>query len=73
LDLKKEPQPREVPMSREDKTQNGKRMTEMKPTGKKARKLSKKRDKVEKLQKVPEETSQKEKPQELSFVGISEQ
>jgi hypothetical protein len=25
LDMKKEPQPREVPMSREDKTQNGKK------------------------------------------------
>jgi hypothetical protein len=43
LDLKKEPQQREVTMSREDKTQNGKRMTEEVLTGKKARKLSKKR------------------------------
>jgi hypothetical protein len=73
LDLKKEPQQREVTMSREDKTQNGKRMTETKLTGKKARKLSKKREKIEKLQKVPEETSQKEKSQELSFAKISEQ
>jgi hypothetical protein len=39
-------------MSREDKTQNGKRMTETKLTGKKARKLSKKRAKIKKLQKV---------------------
>jgi hypothetical protein len=73
LDLKKEPQQHEVPMSREDKTQNGKRMTKTKLTGKKARKLIKKRAMIEKLQKVLEETLHKEKPQELSFVGISEQ
>jgi hypothetical protein len=73
LDMKKEPQLHEVPMLREDKIQNGKRMTEMKLTGKKDRKLSKKRAKIKKLQKVPEETSQKEKPQELSFARISEQ
>jgi hypothetical protein len=60
-------------MSREDKNQNGKRMTETKLTKKKARNLSKKRAKIEKLHKVPEETLQKEKSQELSFVGISEQ
>jgi hypothetical protein len=73
LDLKKESQHREVTMSREDKNQNGKRMIETKLTGKNARKLSKKRDKIEKLQKIPEETSQKEKSQELSFIGISKQ
>jgi hypothetical protein len=73
LDLKKEPKQREVTMSREDKNQNGKRMTETKLTGKKDRKLSKKRAKIRKLQKTPEETSQKEKSQESSFVGISEQ
>jgi hypothetical protein len=55
--LKKEPKQREVTMSREDKNQNGKRMTEMKLTGKKTRKLSKKRAKIKKLQKTPEETS----------------
>jgi hypothetical protein len=60
-------------MSREDKDQNGKRITKMKLTGKKARKLSKKRANIEKLQKILEETSQKEKLQELSFVGIPEQ
>jgi hypothetical protein len=49
LDLKKEPQQREVTMSREDKTQNGKRMTETKLTRKKARKISKKRAKIENL------------------------
>ena len=36
-------------------------MTKTKLTRKKARKLSKKRSKIEKLQKIPEETSQKEK------------
>jgi hypothetical protein len=73
LDLKKEPQQREVTMSREDKTQNGKRMIETKLTRKKARKLSNKRAKIEKLQKVLEETSEKEKSQELSLAEISEQ
>jgi hypothetical protein len=53
LDLKKESQHREVTMSREDKNQKGKRMTEMNLTGKNDRKLSKKRAKIEKLQKVP--------------------
>jgi hypothetical protein len=56
LDLKKEPKQREVTMSREDKTQNGKRMIETKLTGK-DRKLSKKRAKIRKLQKTPKETS----------------
>jgi hypothetical protein len=73
LDLKKELHHREVTMSREDKNQNGKRMTETKLTRKKARKLSKNIAKNEKLQKTPEETSQKEKTQELSFARISEQ
>jgi hypothetical protein len=71
--LRKEFQQREVTMLKEDKNQNGKRHTETKLTGKKARKLSKKRDKIEKLQKVPEGTSQKENLQNWSFVGISEQ
>jgi hypothetical protein len=61
LDLKKESQHHEVTMWREDKDQNEKRMTEMKLTGKKARKLSKKRAKIEKLQKIPQGTLQKEK------------
>jgi hypothetical protein len=60
-------------MSKEDKNQNGKRNTETKLTGKKARKLSKKRAKIEHLQKVPEGTSQKENLQNWSFVEISEQ
>jgi hypothetical protein len=60
-------------MSKEDKNQNGKRHTKTKLTGKKARKLSKKRAKIDKLQKVPEGTSQKEIFQNWSFVGITEQ
>jgi hypothetical protein len=42
----------------------------MKLTRKKARKLSKKRAKIEKLYKVPEGTSQKENLQNCSFNGI---
>jgi hypothetical protein len=56
LTPRKELQQHEVTMLREDKNQNGKRHTETKLTGKKARKLSKKRDKIEKLQKFPEVT-----------------
>jgi hypothetical protein len=48
-------------------------MTKTKLTGKKARNLSKKRAKIKKLQKVPEETLQKEKSKELSFIEISRQ
>jgi hypothetical protein len=73
LDLKKESQHREVTMSREDKNQNGKRMTETKLIGKKARKIINKRAKIEKLQRILEETSLNEKSQELSFARISEQ
>jgi hypothetical protein len=70
---RKESHQREVTLPKEDKNRNGKRNSEMKLTGNKARKLSKKRDKIEKLQKVPEETSQKKNLQNWSFVGISEQ
>jgi hypothetical protein len=69
----KESQQREAAMPKEDKNQNGKRNTETKITGKKARKLSKKREKIEKLQKGPEGTSRKEDLQNWNFVGISEQ
>jgi hypothetical protein len=40
-------------MSRGDKNHNGKRNTEIKITGKKARKISKKRAKIKKLQNDP--------------------
>jgi hypothetical protein len=49
-----------MPMSKENKNQNGKRTTETNLMGKKDRKLSKKKDKVENLQQVLEGTSQKE-------------
>jgi hypothetical protein len=70
LNPRKESQQRAVTMLKEDKNQNGKRTTETKLTGKKARKQSKKRAK---LQKVPEGTSQTENLQNWSFAGISEQ
>jgi hypothetical protein len=60
-------------MLKEDKNQNGKRHTKTNLTRKKARKLSKKRDDIEKLQNIPERTSQKENFQNWNFVGISEQ
>jgi hypothetical protein len=73
LNPKKEPQQREVTISKENKSQNGKRTTETKLTGKKARKLSKKKAKIEKLQEIPDRTSQKENLQNGSFTEISEQ
>jgi hypothetical protein len=60
-------------MPKEYKNQNGKIHTETKLTENKDRKLSKKRAKIDKLQKVPEGTSQKENLQNWSFVGITEQ
>jgi hypothetical protein len=59
LSLGKEPQQREVTMPKEDKNQNEKRTTEMNIMGKKARKLSKKRAQIDRLQRVPEGTSPK--------------
>jgi hypothetical protein len=64
---KREPQQGEVTMN-----QNRKRQTELNITGKKARKLNKKRAKIEKLQKIPDRTSQKENLQNGSFTKISE-
>jgi hypothetical protein len=60
-------------MPKEDKNQNEKRNSEMKLTGNKFRKLSKKRDKIEKLQKVTDGTLQKENLQNWSLAGIPEQ
>jgi hypothetical protein len=45
----------------------------IKLTGNKYRKISKKRAKIDKLQKVPEGTSQKENLQNWSFTEITEQ
>jgi hypothetical protein len=73
LSPRKEPQQRVVTTIKEDKNQNGKIHTESKLTGKKARNLNKKKAKIEKLQKIPEGTSQRENLQNWSFVGISEQ
>jgi hypothetical protein len=73
LNPMKESQQHEVTIPKEDKNQNGKRNTKTKITRKKARNLSKKREKIEKLQKVPEGTSQKEGLQNWNFTGISEQ
>ena len=57
LDPKKEPQQCEVTISKENRNQNGKRTTETKLTRKKSRKLSKKREKIKKLQNIPDKTS----------------
>jgi hypothetical protein len=59
-------------MPRVDKNQNGKRNPVTQITWKKARKFSKKKAKLEKLQEVPEKTSQKEGLQNSNF-GILEQ
>jgi hypothetical protein len=54
---RKESQECEVTMPKEDKNQNGKRNMETKLTKNKDRKLSKKKSKIKKLQKVPKGTS----------------
>jgi hypothetical protein len=71
LNPRRESHQHEVTMSKENKNQNGKRIIEMKLTGKKAMKLSKKKAKIEKLQKIPEGTSQQDTLQNWSFTGIS--
>jgi hypothetical protein len=72
LNPRKESQQREVTMPRGDKNHNGKRNTETKLAGKKDKKLSKKRSNIEKLEKVPEGTSQKENLQNWDFIEIEE-
>jgi hypothetical protein len=64
---RKEFQQREVTKTKEEKNQNEKSITERKLTGNKARKLRKKRANTERLQEVLEETSQKQKLQNLSL------
>ena len=49
LNTRRESHQHEVTMSEENKNQNGKRITETKLTGKKARNLNKKKAKIEKL------------------------
>jgi hypothetical protein len=60
-------------MPRGDKNQNGKKNTKTKLTINKARKLSKKRSKIEKLQKVPTGTSQKENLQNWNIARMEKQ
>jgi hypothetical protein len=73
LNLRKYHQHHKVTMPRGDKNQNVKRNTETQITGKKARNLNKKKAKLEKLQKVPEKTLQKEGLQNSKFARISKQ
>jgi ribosomal protein RSM22 (predicted rRNA methylase) len=73
LNPTKDHQQSEVTMPIGDKNQNGKRNLVTQITGKKARKLSKKKAKLEKLREVPEKTSQKGGLQNSNFIGISKQ
>jgi len=73
LNPKRESHQHEVTMSKENKNQNGKRIIETKLTGKKARNISKKKAKIEKLQKILAGTSQQDTLQNWSFIEISEQ
>jgi hypothetical protein len=60
-------------MPKEDRNHKGKRHIKVKLIGNKARKLSKKRAKIDKLQKVLEGTLQKENLQNWNFIRITEQ
>ena len=60
LNHRRESHQHEVTMSKENKNQNGKRITKTKLSGKKDRKLSNKKAKIEKLKKIPEGTSQQD-------------
>jgi hypothetical protein len=62
----------EVTMLREDTNKNGKRNLETLVAGKKARKISKKKAKLEKLREVPEKNSQEIDLQNLNLAGIIE-
>jgi hypothetical protein len=67
----KDPQQCEVTMLRKDINNNGKMNPETQIKGKKARKLSKKKENLEKLQEVPERIAQKEGLQNLNLVRIA--
>jgi hypothetical protein len=67
LNPMKDPQQCEVTMLREDKNNNGKMNLVTQIKGKKARNLSKKKAKLEKLQEVPERNSQKGRFTELEI------
>jgi hypothetical protein len=60
-------------MLRTSNNKNGKRNPVAYITGKKARKLSKKKEKLEKLQEVPKKTSKKEGLQNWNLTKIAEQ
>jgi hypothetical protein len=68
-----DPQQCEVTTLREEKNTNGKMNPDTQITGKKARKLSKKKAKLEKLQEATEKTLQRARLQNLNLVGIAEQ
>jgi hypothetical protein len=72
LNPMKDPSQCEVIIPIGDKNDNGKRKLVIQIIGKKARKISKKREKLEKLQ-VSENTLQKKDFQNSNFVGISVQ
>ena len=67
LGLRRESQQHEVPMLKKNKNQNGKRIPETKLTGKKARKLSKRRANINRLHNISEGTSQNEKLVEIEL------
>jgi hypothetical protein len=71
--LVKDPQQCNVTMLRKYKNNNEKRNPKMQITGKKDRKLSKKKEKLEKLQEVQERTSEKEGLQNLNLPRIEKQ
>jgi hypothetical protein len=62
----------EVTMLREDMNKNGKRNSNTHITGKKERKISKKKTSLEKLQEVSEKTSQKSGLQNLNLARLAE-
>jgi hypothetical protein len=68
----KDPRQCEFTTLREDQNKNGKRNPVTQITGKKARNLSKKKAKLERLHEVPEETSQKAGLHNLNLTGIAE-
>jgi hypothetical protein len=62
----------EVTLQGEDKNKNGKRNLETQIIGKKVRKLSKKKTKLEKLRDVPEKASHEANLLNLNLAGIAE-
>jgi hypothetical protein len=69
----KEQQQREVTTLRTDKNKNGKMNLETRIIGKKERKLSSKKEKLEKLREIPEKSSQERDLQNLNLARIAKQ